>query len=103
MSSHRGLTTCPRISENSTGIPGPLGNIPASNAPLPFPSPPASHAAAVKHLEMTTSSGVWLSNKRQKHRMNVKQILPQPGKSSCRAATANETSLARPQSGTARG
>lgn len=36
VSSHRGLTTCPRISENSTGIPGPLGNIPASNAPAPL-------------------------------------------------------------------
>lgn len=36
VSSHRGLTTCPRISENSTGIPGPLGNIPASNVPAPL-------------------------------------------------------------------
>lgn len=72
------------------------------SVPCP-PVPPTSHAAAVKRFEMTTSSGFWLSNKCQKHATNVKQILPEPGKSSCRAATANETRLARAQSGTAPG
>lgn len=100
----RRLTTCPCISVNSTGIRGQLGKTFLLQMPLfPSPVPPTSHAAAVKRFEMTTSSGFWLSNKCQKHATNVKQILPQLGKSSCHAATANETRLARTQSGTVSG
>lgn len=94
--SYHSLTTCPCISEHHRDH---WETFLLQLPPLPSPVPPTSRTAG-KRFGMTTSSGVWLSNKCQKHGTNVNQTLPRLGESSCRAASADGTRLAPSQSRT---